>query len=232
VNTTGSNPVTFRWRKNGTDINAAVNPTAATRVLRLTGVTSADNGTYECIATGPCGSIMSPATTVTVASPVTISSQPQPINTCEGGTASFSVTTTGGPVATYRWRKGTTPIDIVANPSAATATLMLNNVTIADQGFYSCVITNACSQQPTNTAPLTILSGSSPACQPACDSIDFNGNGVFPEDQDVLDYVDVLAGGECPTGTCNDIDFNNNGVFPEDQDLTDFFTVLAGGNCV
>jgi hypothetical protein len=232
VNTTGSNPVTFRWRKNGTDINAALNPTAATRVLRLTGVTSADNGTYECIATGPCGSIMSPATTVTVASPVTISSQPQPINACEGGTASFSVTTTGGPVATYRWRKGTTPIDIVANPSAATATLTLNNVTIADQGFYSCVITNACSQQPTNTAPLTILSGSSPACQPACDSIDFNGNGVFPEDQDVLDYVDVLAGGECPTGTCNDIDFNNNGVFPEDQDLTDFFTVLAGGNCV
>jgi hypothetical protein len=62
-----------------------------------------------------------------------------------------------------------------------------------------------------------------------CDPIDFNANGVFPEDQDVVDYFDVLAGGSCPT--CNDIDFNNNGVFPEDQDVIDFFNVLAGGNC-
>jgi glycosidase len=62
-----------------------------------------------------------------------------------------------------------------------------------------------------------------------CDSIDFNNNGVFPEDQDVVDLFDVLAGGGC--AGCNDIDFNNNGVFPEDQDLIDFFTVLAGGAC-
>ncbi len=64
-----------------------------------------------------------------------------------------------------------------------------------------------------------------------CDTVDFNGNGVFPEDQDVVDYLDVLAGGVCPTGTCNDIDFNNNGVFPEDQDVVDFFNILAGGTC-
>ncbi len=62
-----------------------------------------------------------------------------------------------------------------------------------------------------------------------CDTIDFNQNGVFPEDQDVVDYLAVLAGGTC--AECNDIDFNNNGVFPEDQDVTDFFNVLAGGNC-
>ncbi|HLP84854.1 MAG TPA: hypothetical protein VK157_10945, partial [Phycisphaerales bacterium] len=64
-----------------------------------------------------------------------------------------------------------------------------------------------------------------------CDTIDFNGNGVFPEDQDVVDFFFVLAGGACPTGTCQDIDFNNNGVFPEDQDVIDFFNVLAGGQC-
>ena len=64
-----------------------------------------------------------------------------------------------------------------------------------------------------------------------CDSIDFNGNGVFPEDQDVTDYLEVVAGGACSTGTCGDIDFNNNGVFPEDQDLVDLLNVLAGGEC-
>jgi molybdopterin converting factor small subunit len=66
---------------------------------------------------------------------------------------------------------------------------------------------------------------------PTCDDIDFNNNDVFPEDQDVIDFFTVLAGGECSSGACNDIDFNNNDVFPEDQDVIDFFTVLAGGDC-
>ena len=64
-----------------------------------------------------------------------------------------------------------------------------------------------------------------------CDGIDFNRNGVFPEDQDVVDFFNVLAGGSCPEGWACDIDFNNNGVFPEDQDVIDFFRVLAGGSC-
>jgi hypothetical protein len=65
-----------------------------------------------------------------------------------------------------------------------------------------------------------------------CDSIDFNNNTVFPEDQDVIDFFNVLAGGPCsPGNTCSDIDFNNNGIFPEDQDVIDFFNVLAGGTC-
>ncbi len=61
-----------------------------------------------------------------------------------------------------------------------------------------------------------------------CD-IDFNNNGVFPEDQDVVDFFDVLAGGAC--AACDAIDFNRNSVFPEDQDVVDFFNVLAGGDC-
>jgi hypothetical protein len=64
-----------------------------------------------------------------------------------------------------------------------------------------------------------------------CDSIDFNGNGVFPENQDVIDFFSTLAG-SCPLNQGCDIDFNNNGVFPEDQDVIDFFQVLAGGSCL
>lgn len=64
---------------------------------------------------------------------------------------------------------------------------------------------------------------------PICDCVDFNRNTIFPEDQDVIAYLDVLAGAACDT--CADIDFNNNGVYPEDRDIIDFFRVLAGGNC-
>ncbi|MFN5946194.1 MAG: hypothetical protein ACK5ZG_12430 [Phycisphaerae bacterium] len=67
--------------------------------------------------------------------------------------------------------------------------------------------------------------------QTPCSDIDFNNNGVFPEDQDVVDYFNVLAGGSCSTGDCDTIDFNGNGVFPEDQDVVDYFNVLAGGSC-
>jgi hypothetical protein len=62
-----------------------------------------------------------------------------------------------------------------------------------------------------------------------CGTIDFNNNGVFPEDQDVIDFFDAFAAQPCPT--CSGIDFNDNGVFPEDQDVIDFFNVLAGGAC-
>ncbi len=33
--------------------------------------------------------------------------------------------------------------------------------------------------------------------QIGCDDIDFNNNGVFPEEQDVIDFFTVLAGGNC-----------------------------------
>jgi hypothetical protein len=66
---------------------------------------------------------------------------------------------------------------------------------------------------------------------PRCDSIDFNGDSLFPDDADLVDFLAVLAGGTCSTGTCNSIDFNNDGLFPDDQDLIAFLRVLAGGNC-
>ena len=66
----------------------------------------------------------------------------------------------------------------------------------------------------------------------ACDSIDFNGDGLFPDDNDLVDFLSVLAGGACSNEpNCNDIDFNNDGLFPDDNDLVAFLTVLAGGDC-
>jgi hypothetical protein len=66
---------------------------------------------------------------------------------------------------------------------------------------------------------------------PPCDSIDFNRDGLFPDDADLLDFLSVLAGGECSTGDCNSIDFNGDTLFPDDTDLIAFLTVLAGGDC-
>jgi hypothetical protein len=67
---------------------------------------------------------------------------------------------------------------------------------------------------------------------PGCDVIDFNGDGLFPDDNDLIDFLSVLAGGPCSNDpNCNDIDFNNDGLFPDDNDLVAFLAVLAGGGC-
>lgn len=91
----------------------------------------------------------------------------------------------------------------------------------------------SCGQTQSSDYIVSVSSGGQ--CTPNCDDIDFNNNGVFPEDQDVIDFLDVLAGGSPATCDsilgCNDIDFNNNTVFPEDQDVVSYFNVLAGGSC-
>ncbi|MFY7895334.1 MAG: hypothetical protein ACOVP8_03805 [Phycisphaerales bacterium] len=118
--------------------------------------------------------------------------------------------------------------DLVSGGIAAAGLTDVTYPQIA-HGFDRFIAYGSRSSQPI-TVPIAVTFNSDcPLGGSCCDDVDFNNNGVFPEDQDAVDYFDVMAGGEC--STCNDIDFNNNGVFPEDQDLLDFFHVLAGGEC-
>ncbi len=67
-----------------------------------------------------------------------------------------------------------------------------------------------------------------------CDSIDFNNDTLFPDTQDITDFLTVFAGGPCstdPVPGCNDIDFNNDTLFPDTQDIQSLLSVFAGGPC-
>ena len=64
-----------------------------------------------------------------------------------------------------------------------------------------------------------------------CDSIDFNGDGLFPDTADIDDFLSVFSGGPCSTGTCGDIDFNNDGLFPDTTDIDSLLSVFSGGPC-
>jgi hypothetical protein len=88
---------------------------------------------------------------------------------------------------------------------------------------------------PTLPDPYIVTPGGLNVCPgpilPQCGSIDFNGDGFFPDDNDLVEFLTVLAGGDCsPGNTCGTIDFNGDGLFPDDNDLVDFLTVLAGGS--
>ncbi len=78
--------------------------------------------------------------------------------------------------------------------------------------------------------PTTIQALRIPTPAALCDSIDFNGDGLFPDTQDIDDFLSVFSGGAC--STCGDIDFNNDELFPDTSDIDALLTVFSGGPCV
>ncbi|HLP85393.1 MAG TPA: hypothetical protein VK157_13670 [Phycisphaerales bacterium] len=148
---------------------------------------------------------------------------------CPQGNVTLRVAAYGRQPMTYQWRRNGETISIAANLTAQAPELVVGDVQSSDEGVYDCVVTSACGTVTSSGITVTRLPEGTPGCElSGCDTIDFNNNQIFPEDQDVVDLFFVFAGGEC--GSCNDIDYNNNGVFPEDQDIMDFFNVLAGGS--
>ncbi|HEX2838619.1 MAG TPA: DNRLRE domain-containing protein [Phycisphaerales bacterium] len=64
-----------------------------------------------------------------------------------------------------------------------------------------------------------------------CGDIDFNNDELFPDTQDIADFIEVFGGGACSSGNCDTIDFNNDGLFPDTDDISAFLRVFSGGEC-
>jgi hypothetical protein len=165
---------------------------------------------------------------------IAFSRVPLPTRVLPGNTTTLRAQVVSQGQFTYQWTRddvalvdGVLPTGEVIS-GATTPTLTITNSTAAVNGSYMLTVTPVdaslfCGPESTFPIPVTV--------ERFCDSIDFNNNFVFPEDQDVIDFLSVFAGGQCSTPSCNDIDFNNNTIFPEDQDVIDFFNVLAGAAC-
>jgi hypothetical protein len=106
-----------------------------------------------------------------------ISAQPQNQTVTVGGSVTFSVAATGQPAPTYQWRKNN------ANILGATgASLSLANVTSADAGTYSVVVTNSSGSITSATVTLTVNTPSGNLAfvtQPASQTIAAGNTVVF-----------------------------------------------------
>ncbi|HOB75110.1 MAG TPA: immunoglobulin domain-containing protein [Phycisphaerae bacterium] len=66
VTATGSG-LSYRWQKNGTNLNNGGKISGATSAtLQIASVTSSDEGEYRCVVTGSCGTVTSAGATLTV----------------------------------------------------------------------------------------------------------------------------------------------------------------------
>jgi hypothetical protein len=160
----------------------------------------------------------------------------QPISrvACRNSSVTLSADISAFGTVNAAWLRNGSTYTVTPNTQGGTISLVIPSLSDSDVGTWQVLLTGPNGSAVSSTFTVSIAPPSSPGCI-ACDSIDFNLNGVFPEDEDVIDFFNVLAGGTCPypppIGQVCDIDFNNNTVFPEDADVIDFFTVLAGGEC-
>jgi hypothetical protein len=180
---------------------------------------------------GAGGSGAQPGTIDFGSGSIAIAQQPASITVAQGETVVLSVSASSslGSV-TYQWRRSGLAVlegDFGNRASGAqTSTLTLSNVDCFVEGDFDCIITDSCGAFPSSVAQVRSDND--------YNDIDYNNDGLFPDDNDLTDFLNVLAGGACstdPVPGCDSIDFNNDGLFPDDNDLIVFLRILAGGEC-
>lgn len=169
--TFASNPLTNAWylgstngafvagsRENGTPIvGIATNVFAATNGIATLEVNNIQSGTnYISTWSDQAGAITNYITVVEVIT------APTNRTVLVGSNATFTVGATGNQPPTYQWQFFSTNLVNSAHyGGVTTATLSITNVTAADAGVYSCVVTNA-SGSVVVAATLTVSFGYPP----------------------------------------------------------------------
>ena len=158
VTATGTAPLTYQWKKGGTDISGATSSTYTTPAT-----VSADNAAvFTVVIRNDKGSYTSINATLTVTAPVppAITVHPTAQNITAGQTATFSVTATGTGTLIYQWKKNGTNI---TGGTGATS----NSYTTPDMGYagngavYSVEVSNGAGTTTSSTATLTVSKSSS-----------------------------------------------------------------------
>lgn len=111
-------------------------------------------------------------------------SSPGSLAVCSGTNVALTVTVTAGagngPIS-FLWHMGGTPVDTIANPSAATGTLLLNSIQPGEAGTYQCVVSNACGHLTSRPAQVFV------------DASDFGVTGGVPGRDGVYDNNDFVV---------------------------------------
>ncbi|HTH46430.1 MAG TPA: immunoglobulin domain-containing protein [Candidatus Limnocylindria bacterium] len=146
---TGTPAPTFQWLFKNAPIANAIS--AQFQIARTT---LNDAGDYAVIASNSAGSVTSAPVTLTIIAatkPVMITNQPVGLTVKEGGTAAFSVGTTGTEPITYQWlfQSG-----VLANETNATLTLA--NVSTNQAGLYQVRVANSATNLLSDAVMLTV----------------------------------------------------------------------------
>ena len=200
----------YQWRRNGTALTSAGRISGATTSsLSVTAVTGADQGTYDCVVTGACGSVTS-STAALSCTPV-FTQQPQGGEFPGGSTITLATGVSTAGTTTYRWRKnGVALFNSLSFSGTTTPTLVINANDPNDSGEYTLSVANACG---------TTLSAAA-VVEVTCLS-DFNRDGGV-DGEDLFAFFTAWEGG------LSDADTNQDGGI-DGGDVNAFFAKWEAG---
>jgi hypothetical protein len=172
VTATGTAPLGYQWRLNGTPI-----PGATSSSYTKPNAVFADAGSYSVIVTNSAGSIVSADAILTVVElpePPVISIQPMRQSISLGSNATFTVVATGTSPLSYAWRFNDVPI-----PDAGAASLIITNVSADDAGEYSVQVTNGVGSALSTSATLTVVEPPIITSPPLAQTVAAGSNATF-----------------------------------------------------
>jgi Abnormal spindle-like microcephaly-assoc'd, ASPM-SPD-2-Hydin/Immunoglobulin domain len=201
----GTTPLSYQWKKNGTQIKGATLSSYATPVTTLS-----NSGTlFSVTVTNVAGSVTSNSAVLTVNAPPSITKQPANQAVLAGQTATFSVTASGTTPLSYQWTKNTLPIS-----GATSASHTIPAASGSDNGSrFAVTVTNLMSSVTSAAATLTVNVPPSITTQPASQTIFVGQTATFS----------VVAAGTTPLS----YQWKKNGTQIEGATLSSYTTPVT-----
>ncbi|MBM4012733.1 MAG: hypothetical protein FJ286_15405, partial [Planctomycetes bacterium] len=142
----GTQPFTYQWRKAGGVISGATSAS-----LTISPVQAADAGDYSVTVSNSLGSVTSSNATLTVGSPVVITTPPSNVSVNAGQSATLSVVATGSAPLTYEWRKNGNLILGASQP-----TYTIPEAAASDAGSYTVKVANSVNEVTSQAVTVTV----------------------------------------------------------------------------
>ncbi len=222
---TGTTPLTYRWRLNGSPISDDAHRTGTTTTnLQISLVAPTDQGTYTLQASNAAGITISSPAVLTVTGSPGIATQPAPQSVATGGNANFSVVATGTTPLSYQWRFNGGDLSNGGGIAGATSSaLSLTGVTTNSAGNYQVVINNGLGSVTSIVASLTVNLSPAIVIPPASQTATAGTNTTFT----------VVASGAAPLSyqwRFNNANISNGGQFAGATTTALTITTVAPGN--
>ena len=166
VEVTGTSPLKYQWKKNGTDISDANSST-----YTIDAASQADHdAVFSVVVRNYADTVTSSHARLTVSAALvapTITAQPVSQTVAAGQAASFSVQATGTAPLRYQWKQGGSDI-----PGATASTYTTPVTSMADSGMaYSVVVSSDLGKATSDAALLTVTTAPVITRQPAAQSV-------------------------------------------------------------